>query len=601
MVDLLPWFNETKQAFENGDRFSLLIEYCVLIVSLALTRKDIRLPKHRIKYSILSLLGFFTIALWSSGLLDGLMLYFLIVLLLSLAAVFYYSSRGNLLWPCSLIDRKVSNFLMANEPEKAEQMLYHYRWCFLDSTGKYSYNIRKANIAAAKGDMSSSIEILSKIDKKTLNKDETIRLELRKADYFLRLGDFKRAKNIMESLPEYLDKYLIQVYLIQALSAEVEGDLKKSSDLLLDAISTCSNCTDVYYQVAMNNIGRIRRLEGNYTDSFYYYQKQLKLVNNSKNKESIHIAYQNAIDSLILDHKLEDGNKLIQEYYSIIDISNSNDLLEYYNFLIRYYRQVDNRDKLFETLEESRKIMYPIMSRKEQLRYDISQLRERWDSKLLSPAFLDQIECQYTEYSDFPSVEKFNCYIEIHHVLQDLSEIGFLGTHVNLYNTNKENIRIVIPGLENYLSTIPSYCVYNKCRIMWDIVRAKKCNVDYDKDEVLRMLRDIKETYLKHGNFIAAFNIGLDICDEACGQKKYKEMWELTQLAIEEIQQISGHPDTIPAFIRIACYAYNVGKLDVSRKYMEMYEKTGINILQYPGWIQNYYGIKQELDKTDNL
>lgn len=599
MADLFLWFNETKQAFESGNPALLFVKYVLLIVSIVLTRRDIWLPKYRLKFLILALFGFITIELRSFGLLNGIMLYFVLVLLGSLILVFYYSSL-QLLWPCSVIDCEVSNFLMANEPEKAEQMLYHYKWCFLDSTGKYSYNIRKANIAAAKGDISSSIEILSKIDKKTLNKDENIRLELRKADYFSRLGDFKRAKNIMERLPEYPDKYLIQVYLIQALSAEVEGNLKKSSDLLLGAVNNCSNCTDVYYQVALNNIGRIRRLEGNYTDSFYYYQKQLKLVKNSKNKESIHIAYQNAIDSLISDHKLQDVYKLTQEYHSIINTSKLNDLLEYYNFLVGYYRQVDNRNKLFETLEESRKIIYPIMSRKEQIVYDISQLRMRWNGELLSPAFLGQIERQYTEYSDLLPIEKINCYIEIHHILQALSETGLLGTYINLYNKNKENIRITVPEMENYLFTIPEYCIFEKCKTMWDIVRAKKCDADYDKDEVLKMLKDIKEIYSKHGNFIEAFNKGLDVCDEACGQKRYEEMWESTQLSIDQIQQISGHPDTISAFIRIAFYAYKVEKLDVSRKYIELYEKTGIHISHYSYWIQNYYSaVKQELDKIE--
>lgn len=600
-MKMLQYIIEIKQAFENKDPIWLVVIYGLLVFAVVLKWKDLWLPKYRLKYLILNLLIIFTITLSSIGLLKGLMFYLVLVLLAILVVVFYCSSLGNLLWPCSSINREISNFLKANESEKAEKMLYRYRWCFLDPTEKYSYNIQKAAIAAAKGNIRRSIEILSKTDKKALNEDENLRLELEKAGYFSQLGDYKKAKWIVEHLPKNSDKYLLQVSLIQALSSEFEGNLEESSKLLLDAITICSDGTkDTYYKVALNNLGRIRRLEGNYTDSLFYYRKSLTLAKNLGNKSTIHIAYQNVIYSLILVHKLEEGRQLIQEYQSMVDFNNPNDLQEYYNFLIEFYRQIDNQNKLFETLDEASKRIYPIISRKEQLIYDISQLRMRWNGGVLSPPFLGKIESQYPEYSGFTPEEKFKCYMEIHHVLQALNEIGFLGTYINLFNINRMNIGIIIPELEEYLTTIPEYCVSEKCQVMKDIVIAKKCsNVDYDKDEVLRMLGDIKETYLKHGNIIEAFNTGLDICDEALGQKRDAEMWEFTKLAINEIQQISGHPDTIPAFIRIALYAYRTGKFDISRKYIGLYEKTGIHISHYADWIQNYYyATKQELDKV---
>jgi len=62
-----------------------------------------------------------------------------------------------------------------------------------------------------------------------------------------------------------------------------------------------------------------------------------------------------------------------------------------------------------------------------------------------------------------------------------------------------------------------------------------------------------------HGNFIEALKAGLDVSDEALGQKQYEKMWEYTQLAMDELQEIQGHPAEIPAFIQIACYAYGAG------------------------------------------
>mgnify|MGYP000867914938 FL=1 len=285
----------------------------------------------------------------------------------------------------------------------------------------------------------------------------------------------------------------------------------------------------------------------------------------------------------------------------MVDFANPCDLLEYYNFLVEYYRQSNDRNKLFEIIDEGRERIYPLISRKEQIVCDISQLRMRWNGGVLSPAFLYQIEDQYPEYANLPAVEQFRCYMEIHHVLQRLKEGGSLTlSQEDFFAQNRENIRNLIPALENHLCATPEYCVFEKCQIIWDIIRAKKCSCDdYDKEEVLQMLEDIREIRFTHGNFIEAFNGGLDICDEALGQKQYEKMWEYTQLAMDELQEIQGHPAEIPAFIQIACYAYNAGKHDLAREYLDRFERTGEHISHYADWIQGYYiGLKQELSSN---
>lgn len=602
---MLEYIIEFKHAVENRDIIWLVVLYCIIVSGAAIKWNYLRLPKYRLKFVIFNLFSIVTIILWTSDLLTGMMLIITVSLLIALALVFIYSARGKLLWPCSAIHRNVTNYLRTNEPEKAGQILSQYMWCFLDSTDKYSYALQQAAVAAAKDDIPHAVKILSAVDVVTLDMNERICLELQQAIYFSLLGDHKKANQILERHPTLSDEYLSQVSLIRALSTEAEGKLKESSDILLNAITRGSDRSpDRNYQALLNNIGRIRKIEMNHTDSLYYYCKSLELAKDLGDKPSMHIAYQNVILSLILLHKINEVRPLIEEYRSIVDFKNPYDIMEHYNFLIEYYRQTNNRHKLFETLDEGRERIYPLVTRKEQIISDISQLRMRWNGDVLSPTFLtflSQIEFQYPEYSSLSTMEKFNSYMEIHHVLDTLDKTGRLIPFEDLFTQNRENIRRLIPDLENHLLTIPEYCVSEKCQIMWDIARAKKCGrSDYNKEEVLRILEDIKQIHLKHGNFIEAFNIGLDICDEALGQKQYAKMWAFTQLAIEELQKIRGHPAEIPAFIRIACYAYNVGELDTAKQYLEFFENTGIQISHYCDWIQNYYrGLKIELNNTE--
>lgn len=597
---MLEYVIELEQAIVSGNYFRIVEIYCCIILLAVMAQwKLLSLPRYRLKFIAFCPLSITALALWALGLLtwptSGLML----LLLVALAVVLVHSSRGNLLWPCSSILRDVSGHIRANEPEKAEQILHCYKWCFLDPTEKYSYYLTQAAIAFAKNDARRSIEVLSRIDVGTLNSDEKTRLDLLRARYFTCLGDHQKALQIIERLSNPSDEYLSQIALIRALAAEHEGDLAKSSEILLNAITATSDqLKNADYQRLLNNYGRIQKINKNNTDSLHYYRKALRLAKDLKEKPLLHAAYQNVIHSLSSLSGQNEVRQLISEYMSMIDFTNPHDLLEYHNFLVEYYRQSNYRNKLFEVIDEGRERIYPLISRKEQIVCDISQLRMRWNGGVLSPAFLYQIEDQYPEYTNLPAVEQFRCYMEIHHVLQRLKEGGSLTlSQEDLFAQNRENIRSLVPALENHLCTTPEYCVFEKCQVIWDIIRAKKCSSDdYDKEEVLRMLEDIKEIRFTHGNFIEAFSGGLDICDEALGQKQYEEMWEYTQLAMDELQEIQGHPAEIPAFIQIACYAYNAGKHDLAREYLDQFERTNEHISHQPDWIRGYYiELKQEL------
>lgn len=597
---VLEYLIELEQAILSGNYPRIAVIYfSALLVATRVYWKDLSLPRYRLKFFMFSLLSVVALTLWAFGLLAWPTSGLVLLLLAALAAVFVHSSWGKLLWPCSSILCDVSDHIKANEPEKAEEMLRQRSRCFLDPTEKYSYYCKQAIIEAAKGDVRQSIEALDRIDRGTLNPDEAIRLELLRADYFAQLGEHKKALQIIGHLSDPSDNYVLQISLIRALAAEFEGNLAKSSEILLAAITAASDHPkDGDYQCALNNIGRIRKFEKNYTDSLNYYRKALELAKDLKDKPSMHIAYQNVTNSLLLLHKRDEVRQLIPEYRSMVDFANPADQVEYYNFLVEHYRQLGDKRRLIETIDEARERIYPLVPRKEQIVYDISQLRMRWNGGVLSPAFLYQIEAQYSEYADLPAVERFRCYMELHHVLQRLNEGGSLNwPQEDLFSRNRENIRNLVPVLEKYLSTIPEYCVFEKCQVIWDITRGKKCGADdYNKEEVLRMLEEIKEIHFKHGNFIEALSAGLDVSDEALGQRRYEKMWEYTQLAMDELQRIQGHSAEIPAFIQVACYAYNAGRPDLAREYLDKFERTDEHISHYADWIQGYYfGLKQEL------
>jgi hypothetical protein len=209
---MLEYVIELEQAIVSGNYFRIVEIYCCIILLAVMAQwKLLSLPRYRLKFIAFCPLSITALALWALGLLtwptSGLML----LLLVALAVVLVHSSRGNLLWPCSSILRDVSGHIRANEPEKAEQILHCYKWCFLDPTEKYSYHLKQAVIASTKDDVRRAIELLDRIDINALNSDEKTSFELLRAGYFTRLGDHKKALQIIERLSNPSDKYSFQI------------------------------------------------------------------------------------------------------------------------------------------------------------------------------------------------------------------------------------------------------------------------------------------------------------------------------------------------------------------------------------------------------
>jgi tetratricopeptide (TPR) repeat protein len=267
-------------------------------------------------------------------------------------------------------------------------MLNRYMQYFLDPVERYSYYLTQAAIASAKNDDRRSIELLNKIDVKTLNSAEKTRLELLRARYFTRLGDHKKALQIIEHLSDPSDEYSPQISLIRAVSAEFEGDLTRSSEILFDAIESASDrLKNADYFCVLNNYGRIQKIIKNETESLTHYRKALKLAKDLNEKHLMHVAYQNVIPSLVSAHRQDEARQFISKYRSIVDFANPDDLVEYYNFLIEFYREANNRNKLFETIDEARERVYPFVSRKEQVVCDISQHENEMERGSVSTRF----------------------------------------------------------------------------------------------------------------------------------------------------------------------------------------------------------------------
>ena len=258
--------------------------------------------------------------------------------------------------------------------------------------------------------------------------------------------------------------------------------------------------------------------------------------------------------------------------------------------MLQYFRQKKDKEKLLSAIGQGRSLLYPKMTEPQKLVYDISELRIRWNSQLLSPAYLAHIEHQLDKYLLLDLTERYRTLKEIHFVLERLEEMNDLGHFLPFFERVSYSLIGMKSEIENYLLSLPEYCVNEKCYWLKELAAVQRIDRrNYDFEQVLQRLNDLKDTLLKYENYLEALTVGLDISDEAMFQKKNEIVWQSVQQTIKELGRFKGHPVEAGCFIRIAYYAFVVGQYQCAEKYFNRFEETGVSPKHFADWIQKYY------------
>ena len=576
-------------AFEYKD----VIGFISLVVSLVVLFKQYRILWHpRYRYRVIICTGLFIVAIssWMGGWLSNKVGIAFLLLLAGFTFLMHRSSK-KVLWPCSSLFRKIKNQINAGDDAAAEKMLSHCRWLCVDPLMRYEWNLLNAKIHSIKGNIRKAYEILRDFSEQLLFEKEKDLLTVKKAGVLAQLGNYKGAATLTSGLKNVEGNLALQRAIVDALCQEVRGELAASSETLLSALlNTTETATNEFIPKLYNNLGRIRKIEGNTTETLLYYEKAANAAVEMGYKHRIHVSFQNLILSYALEKKFDIAEKWIEKYRAEIDENNATDLLEFDNLMLHYFRQKKDKAKLLSAIEQGRSLLYPKITEHRKVVYDISELRIRWNSQLLKPSYVAHIEHQLDKYLLLDLTERYRTLKEIHFVLERLEEMNDLGHFLPFFERVSYSLRGMKSEIENYLLSLPEYCVNEKCYWLKELAAVQRIDRrNYDFEQVLQRLNDLKDTLLKYENYLEALTVGLDISDEAIFQKKNKIVWQSVQQTIKELERFKGHPVEAECFIRIAYYAFVVGQYQCAEKYFNLFEETGFSSEHFADWVQAYY------------
>jgi hypothetical protein len=538
---MLSYLIEIKSAFEHKEILWFIGIIVVVLVAAFREYHDLWHPRYRYRAIICAGLFIIVISSWMVGWLSDTGCAIFLLLLMGFAFLMYRSSK-KVLWPCSSLFSKIENQINAGEDVVAEKTLSRYHWlCCIDPLIRYAWNLLNAKIYSARGDIRKAYEILCDCDEQTLFEKENDLLTLKKASILAQLGNCKGAGALTSRLKNVEGDLVLQRAMVDSLCQDVRGELAASSETLLSALSTTESMASEFIPKIYNNLGRIRRIERNTTEAMLYYEKAANAAVKVGDKHLIHVSFQNLILSYALGKKFDKAEKWIEDYRAKIDETNATDLLEFDNLMLDYFRQKGDKAKLLSIIEQGRSLLYPKITEQQKLVYDISELRIRWNLQLLGPVHLAYIEQRLDKYLLLDLGERYQSFKEIHIVLERLKEMNVLYPFLHFYERVIHIRRGMESEIEDYLVSLPEYCAKEKYHWLKELASLQKIDErNYDFEQVLQRLNDLKDTLSKNENYLEAMRAGLDISDEAMFQKKNEIVWQSVQQTIKELERFKG-------------------------------------------------------------
>lgn len=535
-------------------------------------------------------------------------------LLLALLAIYTfvaYNAATRPVFPETSVISHLSNLVREGRYTEIEKRFTKRPFYIRSISGRIEWDLlwAKKLIAQEQQRLRPAYEIYSELLSLPLFEKEKNNIRLKQVLVLLLLGDTNKAKSVFERTKKQIDqcKYY-EVLFLQSLFDERAGEFEKARQSLLSAVGEHDNVKDIQLAKIYNNLGRMEEMLGNSTNILHYYRKSAELALHFKEKPLIHIAYPNLIDTYLLFGDNKNAVLFLGKYSDLIDKDNIDDLLRFNNYKLEYARQTKNKILHLDTLAQGRIQILPKISAQEQLVFEISELRIRWNSACGWDEKLFWVRHSLPEYFKLEFPARYLMVKEVFNILRDLAKTNNWGPFADLFSQLLDFMGQSKDDIDQHVLELPDYCVDERC--FWEKEKAflrriqrtdePQINLIDFYDGMFDHLRNIKDIRLQHGNPLPAIEADLNIADECMGvAQEIRDTAVITYLrknmekhldnACKDLEKFRQHPASNEYIVRIARYAFFLGDKERAMEYFDDFVRSKISIYHYAVWIQKYY------------
>ncbi|MCF8011656.1 MAG: tetratricopeptide repeat protein [Clostridiales bacterium] len=425
-------------------------------------------------------------------------------------------------------------------------------------------------------------------------------LLFRKAFILVLCGDMTSADLLLMEIKQkdYLRYcYLKSLMLLeQGLVIEAESLCEQAVDVVVEG-----NADNLLKAAIYNNYGVLKQIKGSMDDALLNYQKSYKSYIDSDSKVINHSIYQNLIEMYQIKGDMDNYRKYMDIYDSHISPDNIHDFLEMHNFKLACLRQQEDKSIQIKQIIHG---YYEIRKKlpKHQLRiFECSIIRMLFNAGILIiNKVMNSIECNLEYYLKMNPRERFLCCKEIIFTLE-YSETRAFNRYIDMYfKLNKYQFQKAISDINYCIIELAEYQIYERIALEKDKIFITKEYADiYDFQFVYNALLNIKRLCVRHNLLIEEIEVDLNIADECLtniesSDVQLKEMCvglieRYVDLAKYKLPRLCRHSRASEFYLLIAYYQFAINQTEAAKKYLQMFENTGISIANYNCILQSYY------------
>lgn len=295
-------------------------------------------------------------------------------------------------------------------------------WYLIDSIDKVRFTQLQAQYYAAVGKNKEGFYGITSVSDKLLYKKEQEDFLGEKARFLYEMGDLAALKEVLCLLES--DEYKSQdpsLWAMKALIEEQRGNLDAAFSMMETSKAKLEriNASHELKARVLNDFGRIQLMRGNRTEAYHYYKQAFKEITSDTRIYSrlLHTVASNVIvNATLIEPKTV--CYYLNEYKKYLDMASVDNLVQYNNCEITYYRQIGDTKKEFKAIKDGYYKLASKLDPETKALFQASTFRMVMNGRFQYNWFVSEIESSIDSYFTLPLKEKLTVFKEFTGILQ---------------------------------------------------------------------------------------------------------------------------------------------------------------------------------------
>jgi hypothetical protein len=299
----------------------------------------------------------------------------------------------------------------------------------------------------------------------------------------------------------------------------------------------------------------------------------------------------------------------LQEYSELIDQNNFYDKLNYYNYLIQFYRQKNDQQALKIVVEEGENELRQNLSEEKKCLFDASTLRIKFNGGFDYIATLTKIKNNWSDYCNLDLSNKLAAFKEIYFVFLQNNSLRSDETFSTMYKDLIRFLQNDAPRLiDLYIQNeIKDFEVYLRKNLLNDKIEFARLTLLPRSalfstiNTIIKIMSEIADLLESNGNLLEGYIQYLNILDESIHSAYKNPISTEERMSIlnnakklflnvyARVYSFENHPTLPEFFIRLSWYAFQLGERSKSYKLFSDFNDLNVSINHFSKYIQNYY------------